>query len=68
VLLWPGFLFQKISTRRPDDQQIEVAIAAMRAAAWRDRVGDAEAHVAEPHVFPNLEALAARMPELPRAA
>lgn len=68
VLLWPGFLFQKISTRRPDDQQIEVAIAAMRAAAWRDRVGEAEASGDEPHVFPNLEALAARMPELPAAA
>lgn len=68
ALLWPGFLFQKISTRRPDDQQIEVAIAAMRAAEWRDRVGAAEAQATEPHVFPNLEALAARMPEMHAAA
>jgi len=32
VLLYPGFLFQKITTREPDDQQIEVAIVAMQAA------------------------------------
>src|SRR5690606_9728773 len=29
ILLWPGFLFQKITTREPDDSQIEIAIAAM---------------------------------------
>jgi len=32
VLLWPGFLFQKITTRAPTRDQIEVAIAAMQAA------------------------------------
>ncbi|HUO66057.1 MAG TPA: DUF1385 domain-containing protein [Gammaproteobacteria bacterium] len=32
VLLYPGFLFQKITTREPDDAQIEVAIVAMQAA------------------------------------
>src|SRR6185369_16291040 len=32
VLLYPGFLFQKITTREPDDSQIEVAIVAMQAA------------------------------------
>lgn len=68
VLLWPGFLFQKLSTRRPDDAQIEVAIAAMRAAEWRDRVGAAEATTTEPHVFASLDALAARMPSLSQAA
>ena len=35
VFLLPGFLFQKITTREPDDEQIEVAIAAFQAAAWR---------------------------------
>ncbi len=39
VLLWPGFLFQKITTREPDDAQIEIAIAAMRTAMWREEVG-----------------------------
>ena len=36
VLLYPGFLFQKITTREPDDQQIEVAITAMETARVRD--------------------------------
>ena len=39
VLLWPGFLFQKITTREPDEPQIEIAIAAMRTAMWREDVG-----------------------------
>lgn len=55
VLLWPGFLFQKITTREPDDQQIEIAITAMQAAAWRERVGDG-AHVDEaPLLFPSFD-------------
>lgn len=55
VLLWPGFLFQKITTREPDDHQIEIAITAMQTAAWRERVGDG-AHVDEaPLLFPSFE-------------
>ena len=30
VLSWPGLLFQRITTREPTDDQIEVAIAAMK--------------------------------------
>ena len=30
VLSWPGLALQKITTREPDDDQIEVAIAAMK--------------------------------------
>ena len=30
ILSWPGLLFQKITTREPTDDQIEVAIAAMK--------------------------------------
>jgi uncharacterized protein YqhQ len=37
VLLYPGFLFQKITTREPDDQQIEVAIVAMQAARTKTK-------------------------------
>ncbi len=32
VLLWPGYLVQKITTREPDDTQLETAVAAMKAA------------------------------------
>jgi uncharacterized protein YqhQ len=37
VLLYPGFLFQKITTREPDDSQIEVAIVAMESARSKDK-------------------------------
>jgi uncharacterized protein YqhQ len=30
LLSWPGLMLQKITTREPDDDQIEVAIAAMK--------------------------------------
>lgn len=51
VVLYPGFLVQKITTREPDDDHVEIAIAAMEAAAWRDRVRDAAPHGEEPIVF-----------------
>jgi uncharacterized protein YqhQ len=51
VVLYPGFLFQKITTRLPDDDQVEIAIAAMEAAAWRDSNQEDEPHGEEPIVF-----------------
>jgi uncharacterized protein YqhQ len=30
MLSWPGLLLQKITTREPTDDQIEVAITAMK--------------------------------------
>ncbi len=53
VFLWPGFLFQKITTREPDDAQLEVAIVAMKAAEWRDQHQGA-ALPAEPAVYPSF--------------
>ncbi|MFK7998362.1 MAG: DUF1385 domain-containing protein [Polyangiales bacterium] len=63
-LLWPGFLFQKITTREPTDDQLEVAITAMEAAAWRERVG---AHVPAgdaPLVYPSFDGFVAALPAL----
>jgi hypothetical protein len=51
VLLWPGFFFQKITTQEPDDAQLEIAIAAMEAAIWRERVGAEVPAGDEPLVF-----------------
>jgi uncharacterized protein YqhQ len=39
VLLWPGFLVQKITTAEPTDAQLEVALASLRIALFR---GDAK--------------------------
>jgi uncharacterized protein YqhQ len=35
VLLWPGFLVQKITTIEPDDAQLEVALAALAVTLQR---------------------------------
>lgn len=64
VLLMPGFLFQKITTRVPDDAQLEVAIAAMKAAAWRDEVGARHATSEDALVFPDFAAFADALPTL----
>jgi uncharacterized protein YqhQ len=36
VLLWPGFLVQKITTIQPDDSQLEVALAALKTTMRRE--------------------------------
>ncbi|MEM6958385.1 MAG: DUF1385 domain-containing protein, partial [Myxococcota bacterium] len=63
ILLWPGFLFQKITTREPTDDQIEVAITAMEAAAWRQRVG-VEVPTGEPLVFVSFDGFRSALPSL----
>jgi uncharacterized protein YqhQ len=57
VLLWPGFLVQKITTIEPDDQQLEVALSALLVTL---RVEKGEADVREADAsFPSYAALAA---------
>ncbi|MEM9068426.1 MAG: DUF1385 domain-containing protein [Myxococcota bacterium] len=63
IFLLPGFLFQKISTREPDDDQIEVAITAMEAAAWRDRVGE-ESVAEDLLIYPTFERFRDALPSL----
>jgi uncharacterized protein YqhQ len=43
ALLWPGFLVQKITTAEPDDAQLEVALASLRATLWREAAREAPA-------------------------
>jgi uncharacterized protein YqhQ len=64
VLLWPGFLFQKITTREPDDAQIEIAITAMRTAMWRESVGAEAAADDTPLVFASFDSFLAGLPSL----
>ena len=35
----PGLWMQKITTQEPDDEQLEVALVALRKALWRETVG-----------------------------
>ncbi len=64
LFLWPGFLFQKITTREPDDTQIEIAIAAMRSAEWREQVGDQAPTGDDPLVFPSFDGFVEALPTL----
>ena len=68
VFLWPGFLFQKITTREPDDQQIEVAITALQAAAWRGVQGEEAPSGDAVLVFPSFEGFTEALPALRSAA
>jgi len=68
VFLLPGFLFQKITTREPDDAQIEVAIAALQAAAWRGEVGPAAPPGDAVLLFPSFERFTEALPSLRSAA
>ncbi|HEX5658660.1 MAG TPA: DUF1385 domain-containing protein [Polyangiales bacterium] len=67
VLLYPGFLFQQITTREPDDAQLEIAIAAMELARVRDaRPADPSAPD-ELHVYSGFAEMSAAV-ALPQAA
>jgi uncharacterized protein YqhQ len=57
LLLWPGFLVQKITTIEPDDQQLEVALSAL-LVTLRVEKGEAAAREADA-TFPSYAALAA---------
>jgi uncharacterized protein YqhQ len=57
VLLWPGFLVQKITTAEPDDTQLEVAMASLHAALWREAALEAPAPA--DRVFPGYGELLA---------
>ncbi|HEY3669035.1 MAG TPA: DUF1385 domain-containing protein, partial [Polyangiaceae bacterium] len=39
ILLWPGFLVQKITTIEPDDRQLEVALSALMVTLERESNG-----------------------------
>jgi uncharacterized protein YqhQ len=55
VLLWPGFLVQKITTIEPDDAQLEVALGALAVALGHEQ-GAREAVARDQH-FPSYAEL-----------
>ena len=71
-VLYPGFLFQQITTREPDDAQLEVAIAAMEMARAREQESLPGAAAADDrvHVFADFAGMSRAIAEmsLPRAA
>jgi uncharacterized protein YqhQ len=60
ALLWPGFLVQKITTIEPDDAQLEIALASLRATLFRESgaLGSGDGDGARDVSFASYEALA----------
>jgi uncharacterized protein YqhQ len=58
ALLWPGFLVQKITTAEPDDAQLEVALASLRATLFRQDGNGLDGGEGHDVAFPSYEALA----------
>jgi uncharacterized protein YqhQ len=56
VVLWPGFLVQKITTAQPDDAQLEVALASLRVTLFRQEQGESS-EVNDDVAFPSYDAL-----------
>ena len=59
---WPGLMLQHITTREPDDSQLEIALAALQMTLWReghvqaDPTTQSAAAEAEPVVYSNFSA------------
>jgi uncharacterized protein YqhQ len=58
IVLWPGFLVQKLTTAEPDDAQLEVALASLRATLFRQD-GPSTSESTRDVQFPSYEALVA---------
>jgi uncharacterized protein YqhQ len=63
ALLWPGFLVQKITTIEPDDEQLEIALASLRATLFRQEKDEGAERSSDRHeaiedvAFPSYDAL-----------
>lgn len=57
VLLYPGFLVQKITTIEPDEEQLEVALASLRATLWREQDPEEAPEKAHDRSFADFETL-----------
>jgi uncharacterized protein YqhQ len=66
-LLAPGLAMQLLTTRRPTDDQIEVALVALRTALWREQVGESVPEDQAPHVFKDFAAFESTAPRLESA-
>jgi len=59
LLLWPGFLVQKITTIEPNDDQLEVALASLRVTLFRQNAPEGAGDATSDVSFPSYEAIAA---------
>lgn len=59
VLLWPGFVVQKITTAEPEAAQLEVALASLQATLWREKAASSAPTEVPDRVFPDYGRLLA---------
>lgn len=38
--MWPGLFMQLMTTKEPTDDQLEIALVALRTSLWREKVGE----------------------------
>jgi uncharacterized protein YqhQ len=67
LLLWPGFLVQKITTIEPDDTQLEVALGALAVTLGREKTRR-DASAADQHYPSYAELLSSAAPVAPAPA
>lgn len=56
VLLWPGLQLQRMTTREPDDEMVEVAVAAMRLVIAREEREEGSGEAVTPGAAGPVEA------------
>jgi uncharacterized protein YqhQ len=65
IVSWPGMLMQRLTTRPPTDDQLEVALTSLRKTLWRESVGANATAAADSQTvtFPNFEAVVSELRE-----
>lgn len=67
-LIWPGLVLQKLTTKEPDDQQLEVALASLRQVLYLEKTGKAGAGVLAVGAEPVFEIAALSEIRVPEAS
>ncbi|MBN2493575.1 MAG: DUF1385 domain-containing protein [Deltaproteobacteria bacterium] len=64
ALAWPGMFIQRLTTRPPSDDQLEIALTSLRKTLWRERVGAADGEAADGlNVFCDFDAVVEELGE-----
>jgi uncharacterized protein YqhQ len=66
AMIWPGMVLQKLTTREPDDQQLEVALASLRQVlkAEKESAAGTETEITFLHELKLVQATVAEFPEI----
>jgi uncharacterized protein YqhQ len=63
ALAAPGMLIQRLTTRPPSDEQLEVALTSLRQTLWREARGAGPEEVARVTVYPDFAAVVVALGE-----